>query len=259
MRGIGLERPPRWGIAVVVGLIAGNVALFSFMASRPEPADTYVSRAVETQISLDSNVTVPPVPSTPATSAEPSILAVYGDGYAAGNVQGGQGASGWPALVAERTGAALQLHAASQAGYVSTSPNGEDYGALVSAGPVPGAAVTLLFGSRNDVDEDLAAVRAEAAAVVQAAQAAATDDTLIVIGPSWSSAAYPAELLSVRDAVRNAAQAADAQFVDPLTEGWFASPAGLIASDGISPNDAGHAYLAERIAPLVEAALSAPN
>ena len=45
----------------------------------------------------------------------------------------------------------------------------------------------------------------------------------------------PAELTGGVDAVRPAAEAAGATYVDPLTLGWFADPAGLVSpADGIS-------------------------
>jgi hypothetical protein len=57
----------------------------------------------------------------------------------------------------------------------------------------------------------------------------------------------------VRDAVRDAAVAAGVTFVDPLVEEWFTGGVGLIADDGVSPNDAGHAYLAGVLEPYLPA------
>ena len=45
-------------------------------------------------------------------------------------------------------------------------------------------------------------------------------------------------------------------FVDPLAEGWFVGRPDLIGADGVHPNDAGHAYLAEKIAPLIRSQLT---
>ena len=38
---------------------------------------------------------------------------------------------------------------------------------------------------------------------------------------------------------------------DPLAEGWFVGRPELIGPDGVHPSDAGHAYLAEKIVPLI--------
>ncbi len=243
---------------MLVLLVVTNLALVTLTVLRAAPEYTSPSALFS------------PVPSAAGQPAEASlstaapqralahvpVLAVYGDGYAAGNGEGGQGPAGWPALVAGRTGARLELHAASQAGYASLSPAGQDYADLVRDASVADATVTLLFGSRNDADESLAAVQQNVRLVISAAQEAAPSDTLIVIGPVWSSADAPAGLLAVRDAMRDAADAAGVRFVDPLAANWFAEPRGLISVDGVSPNDAGHAHLADLVEPVVAAALT---
>jgi lysophospholipase L1-like esterase len=255
MRRLGLERPPAWGIVTVVLLVLGNIALFTFLGTDRAPADTYASRAP-----LAGDPPTPsgsPTPSPPVREApgDTVTLAVYGDGYASGNDMGGRGATGWPALVAERTGAELALNAVPQAGYASIGVTGQNYAALLGASPVPDADVTLLFGSRNDVGEDPAQVQAQAVAAMAAALQNSPGTILVVVGPVWDDGNVPAGVLAVRDLVQAAAEAAGATFVDPLAGGWFSTGSGLIATDGVSPTDAGHAYLADQIAPLVTAAL----
>ena len=260
MRGLGLERPPRWGIALLIALVAGNIALFGFLALRPDPEDPYAGRAAPA--ADQSPVTdAAALPSTEAPSSAPAaettvspVLAVYGDGYASGNTLGGQGAAGWPALVAQQTGAELRLNAVSQAGYASLSTTGQTYLDLVQASPVPDADVTVVFGSRNDDGESVSEVAANAAEVFSAIQASAPDTTLVVIGPVWSDAAPTAGVLAANDAVEQAAAAAGVTFVDALEAGWFATGEG-IAPDGISPTDAGNTYLADLVAPVVTDAL----
>jgi hypothetical protein len=258
MRGLGLERPPRWGIAVLVLAVIGNLALFGFLALRPAPSDPYVSSTgapgvgAPTQTEdASSSAAVSP------KSADPLLLAVYGDGYAAGNESGGLGAAGWPAIVAERAGMRLALNAVSRAGYASVGATAQTLRDVVLASPVADAAVTVLFGSRNDAGEDLARVQVNAAEAIAAARSAAPQATVVVIGPAWSDAAVPAAVLGARDAVRAAAVEADVTFIDPIKAGWFADPEGLIAADGVSPTDAGHAYLAGLIAPAVRTATEA--
>lgn len=59
-----------------------------------------------------------------------------------------------------------------------------------------------------------------------------------------------------RNAVRDSATARGIAFVDPLEEGWFRDGiTGLIGLDGVHPNDAGHAYLAEKLAPHIQSLL----
>ncbi|HEX3545697.1 MAG TPA: SGNH/GDSL hydrolase family protein, partial [Mycobacterium sp.] len=48
---------------------------------------------------------------------------------------------------------------------------------------------------------------------------------------------------------------AGAVFIDPIAAGWFVGRPGLIGADGVHPTDAGHALMAEKIAPLIDAQL----
>jgi hypothetical protein len=256
MRGLDLERPPRWGIIALLALVLVNVAVFAGMALRPAAEDDYGP----TRLAAASAPTSAPTAGAPAPADAPApastpVLAVYGDGYAAGNPSGGLGPAGWPAQVAASVGAELSLHAVARAGYVAPGVTGEDLTAAVRANPVPDAAVTVLFGSRNDADESAPAVEANASAAIAAVRQQAPSTTLLVVGPVWSDADVPAGVVAARDAVRSAAQDAGVQFVDPIAERWFADVTGLIAADGVSPTDQGHAYLAEQIGPAVEAAL----
>jgi hypothetical protein len=262
MRGLGLERPPGWGTVLLLIAVVVNVGLFSLMALRPTPPDTY-SPGAGARAAAATNPAPEPADGSPPTESpaisvpdEPPLLAVYGDGYAAGNEFGGLGAAGWPALVAEQTGMRLALNAVSRAGYASVGATGQTIRDVVQAGPVADAAVTILFGSRNDAGEDVTQVRANAAEAISAVRSRAPQTTVVLIGPVWDDGAVPADILAARDAVRSAALESGVSFVDPVQAGWFADQAGLIAADGVSPNDQGHAYLAGVIAPAVEAAMA---
>jgi hypothetical protein len=247
-----LERPPRWGLIVIVALVVANLGLVVLLAQRggaPSPQATSPA-AASTAVPRTTSASSPP-----EVTDEPGVLAVYGDGYSSGNSEGGTGAAGWPALVAGQLDMRLQLSAATLAGYVRPGSTEQTYPQLVQAQPPSGAAVTVVFGSRNDVSAAPAAVQAAAAATFTAIRAADPTTVLVVIGPCWSSAAAPAELTAVSAAVRTAAEAAGATYVDPLAAGWFANPSGLVSPvDGISLLDAGHAYLAGLIAPVVDTA-----
>lgn len=242
----------------LVVLVLGNIALFTLMALRPAPVDLYGSPRVA---AVTSSVTANAAPTQERAAPAPQepvaapVLAVYGDGYAAGNESGGLGPAGWPMQVASQTGAQLALHAVAQAGYASVGVTGQNLLDVVQANPVPDAAVTVLFGSRNDADEPVDQVLANAEAAIAAVQAQAPETALVVIGPVWDDGNVPASIVAARDAVQAAAEAAGVTFVDPVAEGWFAGQTGLIAPDGISPNDDGHGYLAGLIAPIVGSAL----
>ena len=47
------------------------------------------------------------------------------------------------------------------------------------------------------------------------------------------------------------AAAVNASFVDPIAERWFIDQPNLLGGPRAAPTDAGHAYLAAKIAPLI--------
>jgi lysophospholipase L1-like esterase len=257
-----LERPPRWGTAVLVLLVIGNVGLFAFLATRPAPADGYVPQsrvAAATNSAAPSSDPAGSVPAAPSAVevAQTPRLAVYGDGYAAGNELGGLGNAGWPALLAAQTRAELALHAVPRAGYAAAGTTGQTFLDLVRAAPVPDATVTMVVGSRNDVNGDVRQIQQNVADTISSIRSQAPATAVVIVGPVWPDGNVPASVLVVRDAVRDAAAAAGVTFIDPLVEGWFAGSAELVAGDGVSPNDAGHAYLAGVLAPFLESYLGA--
>lgn len=259
MGGLGLERPPRWGIVVLAILVLVNVALFSVVVLHPNtPAGSGQQAAAAALTSAPSGVPSTPavVSSAAATAGAPPVLAVYGDGYSAGNDQGGVGDAGWPAQVALATGTTLALSAVAQAGYASIGVSGRDFVGLVEDTPFPDAAVTLLVGSRNDAGEDVAVVAANVAQALDALRRTAPGTTVVLVGPIWDDGDVPADVQAVRDAVRDAATAAGVRFVDPVADGWFADENGLISPDGVSLNDAGHSYVAGLLAPVIREALA---
>lgn len=254
----GLERPPRWGTAAMSILVVGNCGLFGYLSLRPAPSDPDAgSVTVPVASTAVAPTPAPAATSSPAVATRTPVLAVYGDGYTAGSTLGGQGAKNWAALVAQQLGADLRVNAVSLAGYVSQGTTGQTFPQLVAAHPVPDADVIVVFGSRNDDGKSPSAVGQAAAQTFAGVRASAPHAQLVVIGPAWSNASPPADLSAVSAAVKSAATAAGATYVDPLSGGWFATPASLIASDGVSPTDAGDAYLAGLIEPVVAQALTA--
>jgi len=109
----------------------------------------------------------------------------------------------------------------------------------------------VFFGSRNDQPVDPQLFSALALETLRLARFAAPSAQVLVIGPPWPTTCVPPELLVIRDSLRDQAAAVGAMFVDPIAEGWFIGRPDLIGQDGIHPTDAGHVYMAERIAPLI--------
>jgi lysophospholipase L1-like esterase len=180
-----------------------------------------------------------------------SRVVVVGDSYSSGTVQGGLGGSNWTALLADRRGWALTDTAIPGTGYLRARP----YAGSFVAAQLDGALalrpeLVVVQGSLNDGDLPPALVGAAAATLYADVHARAPGARLVVIGPAWPGDVPPAGLVAVRDAVGEAARAAGAVWIDPMTEGWFAGRQGaaLIGADALHPTDAGHRLMADRTA-----------
>lgn len=211
----------RWGVLGVLGVLAGIAVVVSW------------DRASST-----SALQAEPSPSPTRTIAtDGARVFVVGDSYTAGSMQDSGEAARWPAL----TG--VEPIAVSGVGYAR---GGVTFGSLAKRIPAD-AATVLFFGSINDSGYGYDEVREAAEKAFSTARQQAPGAELIVIGPPWVDANPAQALLTVRDAVSDAAVSADARWVDPLAERWFVGEEGLIGADGIHHTDAGHVYLAERI------------
>jgi lysophospholipase L1-like esterase len=187
-------------------------------------------------------------------------IAVIGDSYTTGTNEGGQGPKTWTALAwqtLERQGLQVTADVASEgrAGYGVRGDHGSIFADLTRRAVKPEDALVVFFGSRNDQGADPESLDEMARDAFDLARRAAPSATLLVIGPPWPTADVPESVLRIRDILRGQARAAGAVFVDPLAERWFVGKPELIGADGVHPNDAGHAYMADKIAPLVRAQL----
>jgi hypothetical protein len=141
------------------------------------------------------------------------------------------------------------------AGYGVPGNHGNVYEALAARAVRTDDALVVFFGSRNDEPADPALLPGAMRSALGIARRAAPSARMLVIGPPWPSADVPPAVLRVRDALYGAAREVGATWIDPLAEGWFVGRPDLIGRDGVHPTDAGHAYMAEKIAPLIAAAL----
>jgi lysophospholipase L1-like esterase len=142
-----------------------------------------------------------------------------------------------------------------RAGYGVRGDHGSIFADLTRRAVKPEDALVVFFGSRNDQGADPGSLDEMARDAFDLARRAAPSATLLVIGPPWPTADVPESVLRIRDILRAQARASGAVFVDPLAERWFVGRPELIGADGVHPNDAGHAYMADKIAPLVRAQL----
>ena len=188
-------------------------------------------------------------------------VAVIGDSYTTGTDEGGQGPKAWTArtwLTLDHQGMYIAPDVASEgrAGYGVRGDHGSVFANLTARAVRPDDALVVFFGSRNDQGVDPALLAEMAREAFDLARRTAASARILVIGPPWPAADVPETVLRVRDVVSAQARAAGAAFVDPIAERWFVGRPDLIGADGVHPNDAGHAYIADKIAPLIGAQLA---
>jgi lysophospholipase L1-like esterase len=188
-------------------------------------------------------------------------IAVIGDSYTTGTDEGGLGPNGWTAHAWQTLGArglriAANVAAEGKAGYAAPGDHGSVFEDLTARAVKPDDALVVFFGSRNDQDVDPALLTERAHNAFVLARRFAPSARLLVIGPPWPTADVPGSMLMIRDVLNATARAAGAAFVDPIGDRWFVDRPDLIGPDGVHPNDAGHEYLADKIAPLIRMQLS---
>lgn len=191
--------------------------------------------------------------SEPANNDGPLVVFI-GD-FTQGSDEGGVGANNWTSVLAAevRKVAPLRIvvdNSGESSGYVirATSPTfGEQVRELVA----PNTRIVVMSGSINDVVAQPNEVAAAAREAYHLVSELAPGALLIVIGPTWGSSKPSDEILLTRDAVRDAAEAAHAHFVDPIQDDWFTNgEPGLIGPDGVHPTDLGNQRIAQYLYPV---------
>jgi lysophospholipase L1-like esterase len=183
-------------------------------------------------------------------------VAVIGDSYTAGTDEGGRGPQSWTAcalraLAAHGVRIGADVAAEGRAGYGVPGDHGSVFEDLTAMAVKPDDVLVVFFGSRNDQGVEPGLLTQRARATFDLARRLAPAARFLVIGPPWPAADVPGSVLQIRDVLNVAARAAGAAFVDPIGGGWFVNRSDLISVDGVHPNDQGHLYLADMIAPLI--------
>lgn len=186
----------------------------------------------------------------------PSRIAVIGDSYTTGTDEGGLGATSWTCrawqLLAQR-GLRIDADVAAEgrAGYGTVGNRGSVFADLTARAVKPDDVLVTFFGSRNDQGVEPRLLADRVRVTFDIARRLAPAARFLVIGPPWPTADVPGAVLQIRDIMHAAARDAGAAFVDPIERRWFVDRPDLIGTDGVHPNDTGHAYMARKIAPLV--------
>lgn len=232
--------------------------VLAFLPRQVPPTSASEPVPVPTSAAPSSDAGASPAQETPAPAPAITNLTVIGDGWTSGSTADSGPEARWPAIVSGRLGVEARPAAASGSGYISSGSSGLTFAGLAEEID-PNTGAILVVGSSNDSDGTYDAIYGAASELYAGLSQRAPGVPVVVIGPAHLEAAEglsEAEIAN-RDAVRDAATAAGLTFVDPVAEDWFAAEdASLVAANGVNPNDAGQAYLADRIAPTIEALLA---
>lgn len=204
------------------------------------------------------------VPYVALTAGAPvSRIAIVGDSYTNGTAIGGLGLKGWPTrawktLAQQGLPVAADVAAEGRAGYGVRGDQGNEFGDLTPRVVKPDDALVVFYGSRNDQVVDPNMLSGLVFNAFSIARGIAPGARLLVIGPPWPTADVPPAILQIRDVLSFQSLLAGATFVDPIAQRWFVDRPDLIGRDGVHPTDAGHVYMADKIAPLIGAQLPRP-
>lgn len=187
-------------------------------------------------------------------------IAVISDSYTAGSDEGGIDEKGWPTqawqiLARQGVATTADVGAEGGAGYGTRGNRGSLFEDLTAATVKPDDTLVVFFGSRNDQGIDRAQLSILVYGTFQLARRIAPSARFLVIGPPWPTADVPPAVTRIRDTLEYQAELAGATFIDPIATRWFVDRPELIGSDGVHPTDEGHTYMAEKIAPLIDARL----
>jgi hypothetical protein len=182
-------------------------------------------------------------------------LAVFIGDMTQGSDEGGVGAGNWTSILAAEVRKVAPFRMAVDnngegSGYAirGISPTfDEDVRRLVTSD----TRMVVISGSRADVAAEPNQVAAAAREAYHLVSELAPRAELLVLGPTWGSNKPIDQVLQTRDAIRGAAEAVQAHFVDPIQDNWFTGgDIGLIGSDGVHVTDLGNLRVAQHMYPV---------
>jgi len=194
------------------------------------------------------------------TTAAPVRVAVIGDSYSAGTGAGNP-SLGWVARLAQNQLWNLTNLARGGTGYstsVKDNPKacGLDYcpsysemiGAAVEAKPT----MVIVAGGRNDASVSAASESEAIRAFYTDLRAKLPSVKIVAFNPLWDSTMPPPSIAAMGDSVKAAVESVGGVYLDAGQV--LAKAPGLVGSDGVHPNAAGHAAIFEASVRLLQQA-----
>ncbi|PZE66879.1 SGNH/GDSL hydrolase family protein [Curtobacterium sp. MCBD17_021] len=189
-----------------------------------------------------TNATAHPIPTFTSTPRVERVkVGFVGDSYT-----GGTGAStkqkSYASLLASDRHWITTVSACGGGGYVNPgncgSPYADHLDTVIDASP----SIVIVAGGRNDIQFPIDDISANANTLLQRIKTALPQAKVYVTSPVFDDDQPSAKLGEIQEALKTVAASAGATYVDvgePLV-----GHANLITTDGVHPNDAGHAALA---------------
>jgi lysophospholipase L1-like esterase len=236
-----MEYHQRLAERIIGGLLVSTaVALTTAVVLRPDP--------VRSPSHADD-------PTSAAQSSAPTNVLFAGDSFTAGaGVKDQQ--DGYPELIAKTAGLHLQLDAQGGTGFLADGHNTGNGATsrMIDRLPQDGrrfGAVDLLVvdAGRNDLAHPVNMLAAAISAYLSAAREQWPAARIILIFPSFVSAA-PVDGYDVLLAdVRHSLASVNGDLVNPVEESWYHGirTDSLVASDKVHPNDTGNGLIATRL------------
>jgi lysophospholipase L1-like esterase len=191
--------------------------------------------------------------SAPAVGAERPTVAFVGDSWTVG--VGATGMRGYAVLTGERL--AWEYHVLGVGGSGYTLPGrGSTFDQRVDRAVDTEADVIVVQGSLNERGGVPSALAPAARTTLTHLRAQASPGTeILVVGASYTPGTSRATIDRINEDIAEAAEAAELSFVNPARENWTDPADPTIWNDPDHPNDAGHQLIADRLTPLLRAAL----
>lgn len=199
----------------------------------------------------------------PATSATAGrTILVIGDSISTGYQTSVE--DSWPNLLVQdfdRLGEPVTVINAAEngAGYLVPGAEGRTFDEQAKAAVTAETAVVVVYGSENDIGEDLSKISDKVQLTAANVREQAPGAKLVFVGPASYDAEVDPELLAIRDQIQSGAQEASVEFIDPISNQWIMGKRDeLIGPDGGHPSVEGHVYLSQKFEAIVAPMLNLP-
>jgi lysophospholipase L1-like esterase len=180
-----------------------------------------------------------------ATPGAP-VAAFYGDSYTLGT-GAGDAANRWSSVISRERGWTEVNPSVNGLGFVNNRDRmTEDLVDQVIAADPDIVFVTMGLNDNFSWPERAADIRVAIDTDFAKLRDALPDARFIVVQPFWYTDEQPESLLTISGWVRDAAASIDADYIDGAKD-WIRGHPEWMAADGLHPNDAGYAAMAERM------------